>query len=319
MVLDDIAKSTGFLDKVQPSASNILYNEDGHIYAFPYAGNELVVLYYNKAIFEEYGVEVPETMDDLMAAVKVFNENDIIPLSLFGKEKWITTALYDVFATRYIPEGIWGLDTGKTSLEDEAYTMGAAKLREFVDAGLLPDGVANLNYDQAASLFYEGKAAMFLNGQWEIQGSTDKLGDDVDWMYYPVAEGYEQNKFAMSGGGAAGGYAVNPNGEHAELAAEVAAYISEMYCEAKYLYRANPILALQVADGLEPDEAFPPMMQKLAVEIPNMTSTTKFAWGLQEPTFKVSIEDQSQFLITPDYTVEEFTAEVKKVLDRVER
>jgi raffinose/stachyose/melibiose transport system substrate-binding protein len=319
MVLDDVAKSTGFLDKAHPSAENIIYNKDGHIYAFPYAGNELVLWYYNKAIFEEFGVKVPETYEELLQAIKVFNENDIIPMSIFAKEKWITTAMYDVFATRFAPEGITKLDAGEGSATEDAYQMAADTLQELVEAGMFPEGATNLNYDQAASLFYEGKAAMFLNGQWEIEGSTEKLGDDVDWMWYPVMEGYEANAFALSGGGAPGGYAVNPNGEHKELAAEVAAFISEKYCEAKYMKRSNPILALQIDESIQPEKPFPAMMEKLANEMGTITSTTKFAWGLSNPQFKVAIEDQSQFLLTPDYTPAEFIEELDKIIKRINK
>jgi len=319
LVLDDYAKSTGYLDKSQPSASNIIYNEDGHIYAFPYAGNELVVWYYNKAIFAEHGVEVPETYEELLAAIEVFNANDVIPMSIFAKEKWITTALYDVFATRFDPAGITKLDSGKGKASEDAYVKAAETIQELVEAGMFPEGATNLNYDQAASLFYEGKAAMFLNGQWEVEGSTEKLGDNADWMWYPVMKGYEGNKTAMSGGGAPGGYAVSPHSEHKELAAEVAAFISEKYCEAKYMKRSNPILALKVDESIQPEKPFPPMMEKLANEIPNMTSTTKFAWGLTNPQFKVAIEDQSQFLMTPDYTPSEFVEELDKTIERMNK
>ncbi len=317
LVLDDYAKSTGFLDKAHPSAENIIYNEDGHIYAFPYAGNELVMWYYNKAIFEEYGVKVPETYDELLEAIKVFNENDIIPMSIFAKEKWITTAMYDVLATRFSAEGITKLDLGNGLATEEAYVKAAETMQELVEAGMFPQGATNLNYDQAASLFYEGKAAMFLNGQWEIEGSTEKLGENADWMWYPVMPGYEQNKYALSGGGAPGGYAVNPNSEHKDLAAEVASFISMKYCEAKYMKRSNPILAVQVDESIQPEKPFPAMMDKLASEMQNITSTTKFAWGLTNPQFKVAIEDQSQFLMTPEYTPEQFVEELNKVIERM--
>ncbi|MCK8060081.1 MULTISPECIES: ABC transporter substrate-binding protein [unclassified Fusibacter] len=319
MILDDAAKSSGYLDKAHPSASNIIYNEDGHIYAFPYAGNELVMWYYNKAIFEEYGVKVPETYEELLTAIEVFNANDIIPMSIFAKEKWITTALYDVFATRFAPEGIVSLDKGKSSASDEAYTMAAQTLKDLLAVGFLPEGATNLNYDQAASLFYEGKAAMFLNGQWEMEASTEKLGENADWMWYPVMPGYEENAKALSGGGAPGGYAVSPHSENKELAAEVAAFISEKYCEAKYTKRSNPILALKIDESLQPEKPFPAMMAKLSEEMSTITSTTKFAWGLSNPQFKVAIEDQSQFLLTPDYTVAEFVEEIDKTIERMNK
>jgi raffinose/stachyose/melibiose transport system substrate-binding protein len=49
-----------------------------------------------------------------------------------------------------------------------------------------------------------------------------------------------------------------------------------------------------------------------------MTSTTKFAWGLTNPQFKVAIEDQTQFLLTSDYTPAEFVEELDKVIERME-
>jgi raffinose/stachyose/melibiose transport system substrate-binding protein len=318
MILDDVAKSSGYLDAAQPSASNIIYNADGHIYAFPYAGNELVLWYYNKALFEKHSVKVPETYGELKTAIEVFKANDIIPMSLFAKEKWITTALYDVFATRFDAEGMVKLDHGKGKASDEAYVNAAKTVKELLTAGLLPNGVTNLNYDQAAALFYEGKAAMFLNGQWEIESSTAKLGDNADWMWYPVMPGFENNKMALSGGGAPGGYAVNPNSKHKDLAAEVAAFISTKYCEAKYIKRSNPILALKIDPSLTPEKPMPAMMEKLSKSMSEITSTTKFAWGLENPLFKVAMEDQSQFLLTPDYTVEEFITELDKTIQRME-
>lgn len=317
MVLNDFAKSTGYLDLAHPNAQSIIYNEDGNIYAFPYAGNELVVWYYNKAIFDQYGVKVPETIDELKTAIETFKANDIIPMSIFAKEKWITTALYDSILTRYLPEGITALDLAKANATDEPFRQAATTLKELVDLGMLPDGATNLNYDQAAALFYEGKAAMFINGQWEIEGSTAKLGDNVDWMWYPVAPGFESNARAFSGGGAAGGYAVSPHSENKELAAEVAAFMSQKYCEAKIMKRSNPILALDVTGLVQPEKPMPAMMQKLSDEMGNITSTTKFAWGLTQPEFKVAIEDQTQFLLTPDYTVDEFISELDKVVQRL--
>lgn len=321
MILNDVAQKTGLLDKVHEGSKANLYNEDGNIYAFPYAGNELVVWYYNKELFEKYNVEVPKTYDELLEAVKVFKENKVIPMSVFAKEGWITTALYDAIAVRYDAGGIDKLDKGQAKASDESYTLAAQKLNELVKAGLLPDGVTNLNYDQAAALFYEEKAAMFLNGQWEMEASTEKLGDKADWMYYPAvdAASYESSKTVWSGGGAPGGYAVNPNSPHKELAAEVAAFVAEKYCEAKYKLRSNPLLALKVDPSITPEKALSPMMEKLAKEIPNITSTTKFAWGLSNQPLKKAIEEQTQFLCTVQYTPAEFVEEIDKVIARTNK
>lgn len=314
MVLNDAAKRTGFVDKVFESAKNILYNEDGNIYAFPYAGNEYVVWYYNKALFDQYKVNVPTTFDELLAAIELFNANGIVPMSLFGAEGWITVAFYDCLATRWDPEGIAKLDNGKGKASEESYVNAAKTMNQLVKAGLFSDSVSVTNYDQASELFLSEKAAMFLNGQWYIPDATKALGDKVDWMYYPSYDkaSYEAGKKVWSGGGAAAGYAVNPDSKNAELAAEVAAFISEKYCEAKVKLRGMPFVALSV--DVEPEVEYAPMTKKLMDHIPNITSITKFDWHLTNSVFKTTIEDQTKFLLVPDYSVDDFIREVDNSL-----
>jgi len=189
-------------------------------------------------------------------------------------------------------------------------------MSNLVNAGMFSADVTNTNYDQASALFLEGKAAMFLNGQWYIPDATTKLGDDVDWMYYPApdAASYESGKAVFSGGGSTSGYAVNANGEHAELAAEVAAFISEKYCESKIL---NGKVFVSQDTGLKAESELAPMMQKLSDTIPSITSMTKFTWGLTNATFKAGVEDQTRFLLSPQYTSDEFVTEMDGIISRM--
>mgnify|MGYP000102099948 FL=1 len=39
----------------------------------------------NKALFEEYGLEYPKTLDDMLEVGKVFNENGITPFAMGSK------------------------------------------------------------------------------------------------------------------------------------------------------------------------------------------------------------------------------------------
>lgn len=310
--LDQYAESTGFKAAVHPSAMNTLITDDGHIYAFPYAGNEMILLFYNKELFEQAGVQVPTNYDELKAVVAAFKEKGIIPMSVFAKEKWPTVALYDIFANHLDEGGVLKLDKGLAKASDPAYRTAAERLSEIIKLGLLPKGATSLNYDQAAALFYEGKAAMFLNGQWEIEASTEKLGDKVAWMYYPTADAAnaEASKVVFSGGGGPGGYAVSPQTKDPELAAKVAAFISLKYAEFKYTQRGTPIVATKVDKPIE--KPYPPMMEELNKAIPTM-KTTAFAWGLSNPRFKAAIEDASQALVAGS-SVDQFVKDVDKAI-----
>lgn len=312
--LDQYADVYDFKEKMFPSTMNTLVSEDGHIYAYPYAGNEFMLLYYNKEIFQNNNIKVPTTYDELMTATVELNKVNITPLALFAKEKWPTVSLYDAFVTRVDPGGILKLQSGEASPSDPAYKQAAEKISELVKAGLLPNGATNLNYDQAASLFYEGKAAMFFNGQWEIATSTEKLGDKVGWMYFPGvdAASYEQNKYAFVGGGNPGGYAVNPDTKEPELTAKVAAFLSLKYAEFKYTERGNPLVSTKVDKAIVNE--YPPMMKQLSEDISKITSTTAFDWGLSDAKFKAAIEDATQSLMVVGYTAEDFIKDISKAI-----
>ena len=315
MVLNDVAKSTGFLDKLYEANKDLAYAEDGNIYAFPFSGQEYVLWYYNKALFEENGLEVPKTYDELKNCIEVFKSKGITPLALFGQEGWNTAAAYDVVATRYTEGGIKALDEGTASITDEAYLTAAKTLEELVAAGLFQDSATTTNYDQASEMFLSGNAAMFINGQWYIEDATAALGENVDWMFYPAADeaSYEAGKSVFSGGGSASGFAVNPDSENAELAAEVAEFITEKYCEAKVMYRHNPLVALDT--GKEPDSEYPAMMKKLSDTLPSITSTTKFTWGLTNSTFNDAIQSESQGLVSGQFTADEFIENIQDAME----
>ncbi len=314
MDLSGYAKELGFADKMYEGTKNMLYHPDGNVYAFPYAGHEMNMLYVNTEIFEKNKVKIPETYEELLTAVETFQEAGVTPLAIFAKEKWPCVSLFDLIATRYTPLGIKGLDTGETSITDPAYKEAAQRFQELIAKGLVQKGATNMNYDQAASLFHTGGAAMFINGQWEIEASTKALGDKVDWIPFPAASAdeVESGRYAFSGSGSVGGFAVSPTTKYPKLAAEVAAFMAEKYAEFKFTQRANPIVATKV--DLPIQKEYPPMMKKLSEYLPKITSTTAFAWGIGNAKLKVTLEDECQRMIAGGYTAEEFLAAIEKSL-----
>ncbi len=314
LMLDDQAPTADFKSRMQPSAMNTFLSPDGHVWAYPYAGNEMVLLYYNKDLFAQAGVKVPTTVDELIEATKAFNSKGIVPLSIFAKEKWPGVSLFDYLATRQEPTGIRKLDTNQGKASDEAFTWAAQKFAELAKAGFFQKGATNTNYDQAESLFLTGKAAMFLNGQWEITPATEKMGDKCDWMFFPGkdAANYEEAKYNFSGGGGPGGYSVSANSKNQEMAVKTAAYISLKYAECKYTTRGTPIVATKVdAPMVTP---FPPMMEKLADVIPDIKDFGSFDWNLTNAKFKVAIEDATQRLVTGSYSAEDFIKDMDKAI-----
>lgn len=317
MQLDEIAESSGFLDKLYPRYQDMIYSDDGHMYCFPYAGDEYVLCYYNKTLFEQCGLKAPATFEELLHCIEVFRQNNVVPLALFGQEGWVTAAMYDAIATRFVPGGIRSLDQQETTITDGGYVTAAEILSQLAKAGLFQANVTNTNYEQASKMFLNGEAAMFLNGQWYIPEADQKMKEDVDWMFFPALdmEAYETGKTAFVGGGSNSGYAVNPDGEHARLAGEVAEFLSEKYCEAKVMFRGNPMVTLDT--GAEPVEEYQPMMQKLYEIMPQITSATIYTWGLEHAVLNESIMANTQGLVSGEYSPAEFTANVSDAISKM--
>lgn len=55
------------------------FTKNGKLYGLA-RNTDIMGFYYNKALFEEYGVEASGTYDDLIAIAKTFNDNGIIPV-----------------------------------------------------------------------------------------------------------------------------------------------------------------------------------------------------------------------------------------------
>ncbi|MBR0528385.1 MAG: carbohydrate ABC transporter substrate-binding protein [Ruminococcus sp.] len=70
----------------------------GKLNALPIAMNAMTV-YINKTIYDNYGLAVPATWDDLFSAAKVMSKDGIYPLSASSKSMWLYLITYTEQAT----------------------------------------------------------------------------------------------------------------------------------------------------------------------------------------------------------------------------
>lgn len=313
--LTEAIEANGFFDKVQPAAYSKLYHTDGKIYTLPYTSTEVVLLFVNKTIFEENNVAIPTTIDEWVAAAETLSANGVTVLPIFGKEQWNCNALYDALVTRYIPEGLTGLQEGTTSIRDEGYLKAAQDLKRLADAGAFPAGVTTLNYEQATNMWYNNEAAMFLNGQWEITTTDQYLGESADWIPIPAAseEEIETSQYAFTGGtGTAAGLGVSAWSENYDVAIEVACYLAEKYAEFNFTQRGAATVAVQCDKPVEVEP--PAMMSKLGEWMPKITSTTVLAGSGGNMELYTVLGEGTQSLLAGVMTPEEFIESIAFVL-----
>lgn len=174
-----------YLDKVQDAAlENVTI--DGKTYGMVY--NALYQgVYYNRALFEENGWEVPKTLDDLNAIIEDCKAKGITPFGSHMVDTWsignvtMQFAMNDVFNT--IPD--WGdqFRAGKVSFADSKEFQTAYQYNKLIFDNTFEDTFSLQEADCDARIV-NGEAAMKVSGAWSIQ-SFQTIDENFDFGIFP--------------------------------------------------------------------------------------------------------------------------------------
>ncbi len=151
------------------------------ILAVPFNGLSGCDIFYNKTIFEEVGVEVPETIDELEAVCDKLLEAGYTPFSLANSPGWTGSMYFMYLVARHSGnEEFDAAYTQEGSFTSDAFIWAGEKIQEWVEKGYFPDGVNSLSPDdsQDLALLYDNTCAMLLHGSWV---ATSMNTDNSEW------------------------------------------------------------------------------------------------------------------------------------------
>lgn len=147
------------------------YTVDGKTYSVPMNLAPSSFIYYNQAIFDKYNVKVPKTWDELKAAIDTFNKNNVIPISLGNKANWmVQSTIFSTIADRVTGTDwfIKAVNQDGAKFTDPEFIKALTVLQELGKIKAFQDGYNSIDQNQMNQLFYQGKAAMFINGGWAM-------------------------------------------------------------------------------------------------------------------------------------------------------
>ena len=162
---------------------------DGKKYA---AGTEVTTLgvYYNRALFENKGLGVPETYNDFVKAAQAFKDSGIIPVMIDSKDQWPTFHFESMFFSAFADkETVGDVLKGEGSFDQAVFAEALDSFYGLISSGLTPDNPNAYGYSDANTIFKSGKAAMRLTGSWMIREFVETLGDDVGFFPLPAIKG----------------------------------------------------------------------------------------------------------------------------------
>lgn len=177
----------GFLNRVRQEFLESI-RVAGKDYSLPISLNTVGV-YYNPEIFNNSGLAIPETYDELILAAKKLKQVGIIPFAFGDKDSWTIGIVANAMigsemgkekADKFFSD----LVKGKTSAAKNS------KLIEMADRILEmriygPEDSLALGYAEAINMFATEKTAMFINGIWAIP-SIEKANPNLEFGIFPL-------------------------------------------------------------------------------------------------------------------------------------
>lgn len=181
---------------------------DGKTYGLPFSLG-VVGFWYNTQIWEDNGVEPPETWDEFYDVIETLKANGVDPLSVGAADQWPLAHYYYYFALRECTQETVETGLAEFDFSDDCWTKAADDLKEFVDAEPFNDGFlatkAQEGATSASGLLANGQVAAEMQGHWEpgvMQGLNDgEPVENIDWFPFPAVEGGEGDPAAAIGGG----------------------------------------------------------------------------------------------------------------------
>jgi raffinose/stachyose/melibiose transport system substrate-binding protein len=182
------------LDQVEPAAIDTIKALYGGFNVLPYQYN-VEGIWYNKQLFADNGIEVPQTWDDFTAAADTLNTSGVTPLSASGEQGWPLTRLISGYLFSNLgKDALQKVADGEAKLTDPEYVEAAAAVADLGQKGYFGEGVGSIDYDTAINQFLNGKAGMLYMGSWVLANFNDEAAnqigtENIGFMPFPKVEG----------------------------------------------------------------------------------------------------------------------------------
>lgn len=192
-------EENGALENIEPAAIDTVEALYGGFRVVPYEYN-IEGFWFNQELFQEHGVEIPETWDELVQAAETFQEAGIQPFSASGEQGWPLTRWVGNYLFRSLgPDALQRVDDGEASLTDPEYVAAAEAVAELGEAGYFGQGIGSIDMDTATNEFLNGNAAMFYNLTSALSDFADEernqIGEEtIGFFPFPDVEGGEGNR-----------------------------------------------------------------------------------------------------------------------------
>jgi raffinose/stachyose/melibiose transport system substrate-binding protein len=225
MALDDVIPDT--ISAVGATVNP--WQVGGETYAVPFTFG-IEGFWYNTDMFDEAGVDVPTTFDELVDAVDGLRDAGFTPIAVGAGDGWPAAHWWYQFALKSCsPEALAAAETD-FDFSDDCFVEAGEQLQDFLGVEPFQEGFLGTPAQQgagsSAGLLANGQAAMELMGHWNagvIGGLTpdEQVPPFLGWFPVPGISGAAGDPTAALGGGDGFGCSADAPPQCADLLAYI--------------------------------------------------------------------------------------------------
>ena len=180
------------LETINPAVQGILAdlgNKEGEVNGLGYVNNANGVIY-NRAIFEEQGLEVPETWDEFIAVCDALTEAGIAPFygtladAWTGMPSWNALGAYPAQGDFFDQMRAEGENVGPDSAVSFSKDFAEAMEQQGELYSYMQEGYRGRTYDDGNAAFANGETAMLLQGIWALS-PIKGINPEIDAAIFP--------------------------------------------------------------------------------------------------------------------------------------
>ncbi|GBF77429.1 hypothetical protein PA598K_05981 [Paenibacillus sp. 598K] len=144
-------------------------------------------LIYNKTVFNQLGLEVPQTWEEFLATCETLKAHGIIPIAT--DSEWSTAQFF--WGPMLVngganPEWTRKLESGEIPVDNPIFVGAIRKHKEIIERGYVPPNWLQLKHEQAKDLVSQGKAAMITTGSWSLLSIKERNpSNEIGFMMIP--------------------------------------------------------------------------------------------------------------------------------------
>lgn len=190
--LGEALTELGVYDDLLPAAVSTVENVYGGFVSLPYQLN-IEGFWYNTELFDELGIDVPQTWDEWVDAAETLEAADKTPFTVSGDQSWSILRYVGAYLYRDLgPDAMTRVIQGEAQLTDPEYLRGIEEISDL--SRFIGPGVSTMDMDTAQSQLLTGEAGMMYNGSWMLSAiHDDELNvvgsENFGFFPFPEVEG----------------------------------------------------------------------------------------------------------------------------------